>query len=85
MAFECRESCFHMKVLHDCESTKDAMLLCKKDQTFIPIHKVVGAHGSPHPSFPPDSKEELWVGVTMSKVCHFTLHGAQIMTTKIAS
>ena len=37
-----------MKLLHDCKATKDAMLLCKKDETFIPIHKVVAAHGSPH-------------------------------------
>ena len=48
MTFECKESCWHMKLLHDCKATKDAMLLCKKDETFIPMHKVVAAHGSPH-------------------------------------
>ena len=48
MTFECKESCWHMKLLHDCEATKDAMLLCKKDETFISMHRVVAAHGSPH-------------------------------------
>ena len=37
-----------MKLLHDCKATKDAMLLCKKDETFISMHRVVAAHGSPH-------------------------------------
>ena len=37
-----------MKILHGCECTKDAMLLCSRDNTFIPIHKLVGGHGSPY-------------------------------------
>ena len=37
-----------MKLLHDCKATKDAMLLCEKDETFMSMHRVVAAHGSPH-------------------------------------
>ena len=44
----CSDGCCHMDLLHECEHTKDAMLLCSSDNTFIPIHKVVAAHGSPY-------------------------------------
>ena len=44
----CSDVCYHMDLLHECEHTKDAMLLCSSDNTFIPIHKVVAAHGSPY-------------------------------------